>query len=412
MKTHKLDLALGLLVFVIALALRIYAAAPIWAGGDLSITDDGPHYFGIAISLIQNGTFAIDGVPTAYRMPFFPLFLAFWHSILGLQPYAPLPVFLIISALIAVGTYILGRSFATHVVALIAALLIAIDGAFILFSHYYMTETLFSLLVLASMLSIWRVRVSQDWRWAVAAGVLLAGATLTRANFGLFVGLVVLWVIWHGRQHIGPAVRNGLIVGGLVIVLWLPWVVRNYLVFDSFIPFTTQGGNAYYGIYNDEVTGGDPTLVYGSWIWRIPHPPTIPGQVWNEVTLDQYQREVTWEWIRAHPTKALTVAVIQLFHFWNWRTGGGFLSWACTVLLGLPTLIVFGLRRRQPELILWLALALTMSAMSVISVGMPRYQLPLRLILAVTTLLFVMGLPATLKVLWRRWTVRSSSHPD
>ncbi len=406
MKKYRLDIALALLVFVVALTVRIFAAAHIWAGDLRFDMGDDDDYYQIALSLVQHGTFAREGLPTAYRMPLFPLFAAFWHLILGPQPYTPIPIFLITSALIPVGTYILGRSladrtvilghsFADRTVALIGALIIAFDGGYILYSHHYMTETLFSLLVLASMLAVWRLRITQHWCWAMGAGLLLAGATLTRANFGPFVGLVALWVLWHGREQFSRALRNVSIIGGLVFVLWTPWVVRNYLVFDKFIPFTTQAGNVYYGIYNDEVTGDNPNLAYGYWIWRIPHPSAIPGHTWDEASLDVYQREVSREWISANPGKALKVALMQPVYLWM-PDGPDISSWTGSILLGLPTLFVFALWRRQPELVLWLTLVVTMSALTVISVGVARYQIPLRPILAVTTVMFIAGLAQSL----------------
>lgn len=391
MKKHRLDLTLGLLVFVIALAVRIFAARHVWAG-DLSFhMGDDDDYYRIAISLVESGTYAIHGIPTAYRMPLFPLFAAFWHLIFGPQPYSPLLVFLLASALIALGTYLLGRQLGDRMVALIAGMIVAFDGGFILYSYHYMTETLFSLLVLAAMLAAERLRVTQHWRWAMAAGLGLAGATLTRANFGPFVIVVALWVVWHGRGQLPRALKHAAIIGGLVVVLWAPWIVRNYLVFDALIPFTTQGGNAYYGIYNDAVTRSDSELAYGYWVWRIPQPPQIPGHQWSEVELDTYQREVARDWIKANPAKALKVALMQPVYFWmpDGPDGG---SWMRTVVIGLPTLLVFALRRRQAELGLWLALAGMLSALTIISVGVARFQIPLRPILAVTTAMFIVGL--------------------
>lgn len=390
MKRHRLDIALAILVFVLALALRVVAARHIFAG-DLRFTmGDDYQYYQIAMALTEGRGFALDGLPTAYRMPLFPLFAAFWHMILGPRPYAPLPVFLVASAMIPVGVYILGRSLAGRGVALAAAALVATDVSLIIYSRHYMTETLFSLLVLAGMLAAWRLRVTESWRWAAGTGLLMGAATLTRANFGPFVLLLGAWLLWHGRARPGRGARNVAIVVGLVGALWLPWAARNAAVFHSFIPFTTQAGNAYYGIYNDAVAGGDPRIAYGYWVWRIPEPPALPGKVWDESALDVYQRDEARAWIAANPTKALRVALMQPVYLWL-PEGPGFESWALTVLLGLPALVVFALRRRQPELVLWLGLALTLTGLAVISVGVGRYNLPMRPILAVTSVMFVAG---------------------
>ncbi len=401
MKQYRRDIIFAVLIFVVALLVRSFIAVPIWAG-DLGfyMGDDGNYYW-IAISLVQHGVFGTEGVPTAYRMPLFPLFAAFWHRLFGIQPYAILPVLLGLGALIPVGTYFLGRSVVGQSGGLFAGLLMALDFDLSNFSSLYMTETLFSFTVLGGLLAARQLRVTRRWPWAVALGLFFGCATITRANFAPFVAVALLWISWYGRDQFWPTMRHVAVVSALVITLWAPWVVRNYLVFGTLIPFTTQGGNAYAGIYNDVVTQ-DASRDYGSWINHIPDLPARPGHVWTEVELDQYQREEAFTWIRANPGQALMVALMQLVYLWEpiddrW-------NWLLTVGLGLPALLVFTLRRRQPECILWLTLVATISALAVVSVGVARYQLPLRPILAVMMTLFIINIVQRFVTLRQRRT--------
>lgn len=382
MKQLRTDIALCLLIFAAALAMRIVVAAPVFAGDTRMIAGDDGDYYTIAISLITQGTFSLPTGPTAYRMPFFPLFLAFWHLLLGPQPYAALPVLLAVGALIPVGTYVLGRALANRAVGLLAGLLLAFDYELAFFSRLYMTETIFAALVLAGMLAAWRLRVTMSWRWAATAGVALGCACLTRANFLPFVALLLLWLVWAGWERRRLAFRNATIVGAIVVALWLPWVARNYLVFHRLIPFTTQGGAAYYGLYNDISTSGHPDIPYGFWVWRIVDPPDEPGKVWDEAALDEYQRELARDWIVAHPAEAIKVSLAQAAYFWSAEERG---SYYRVVPIGLITLLVVAALRRQPDTILWLVLALAMTGLAVISVGQNRYAYPLRPILAVMT---------------------------
>ncbi len=87
MKQYRRDIIFAVLIFVVALLVRSFIAVPIWAG-DLGfyMGDDGNYYW-IAISLVQHGVFGTEGVPTAYRMPLFPLFAAFWHRLFGRDRY-------------------------------------------------------------------------------------------------------------------------------------------------------------------------------------------------------------------------------------------------------------------------------------------------------------------------------------
>ena len=82
---------------------------------------------------------------------------------------------------------------------------------------------------------------------------MLAGLTcLTRANalvLLLPLGLAV-WTVrprWSVRALAAPAL---LVVLALLTVS--PWTIRNAVVFDRFIPVSTQLGSALAGTYNDQ----------------------------------------------------------------------------------------------------------------------------------------------------------------
>ncbi|MBP1467314.1 glycosyltransferase family 39 protein [Candidatus Chloroploca sp. M-50] len=383
MKKHRLDILAALIIFILALTVRITAASHILAGDHRFFMGDDDDYYYIAMSLIKEGVFGIDGEPTAYRMPFFPLFVAFWHLLFGSEPYAILPVLLFVSALIPLGTFLLGMSLHNRLAGLFASLLIVFDGDFIVYSHTYMTETLFSALVLGSMLALARLRVTHSWKWAWSAGLLLGITSITRANFGPFIGLIVLWLLWYGRSRGHTAFWQATLVGGMVLMIWTPWVIRNYVTFGVLIPFTTQGGNAYYGIYNDLHLSPQPNGMYGYWVWVIPDPPQVQDQVWDEVTLDRWQREQARAWREAHPREALQIALRQMAYVWIPEVS--IYGWFVMVWIGLPALVVVTLRWHHPDLILWLLLVLTVTAMSAMAVGVGRFSVPLRPILAVTT---------------------------
>lgn len=82
-------------VFLVSLLMRVNYAWPALSGKIDFFMGDDDDYYALALSLVQHGTLGTPN-PTAYRMPFFPLFLAFWHWLLGPSPYAALPVLLVL----------------------------------------------------------------------------------------------------------------------------------------------------------------------------------------------------------------------------------------------------------------------------------------------------------------------------
>lgn len=408
MKAGRRDIVLIVLLFVAALVVRVRATAWLLDGPPRFPQGDDGDYYAIARSLVEHGVFGIDGAPTAYRMPLFSLFAAFWHSLLGVEPYAIMPVLLVLGALVPVGAYLLGRSVAGPVAGLLAGLLMVFDRDLAVYSGLYMTETLFCVTVIGGMLAAGRLRVTGSWRWAVATGLLFGCATIARANFGPFVAVALLWIVWNGRDRLRTAIGRAALVGAIVAALWAPWAARNYLVFGALIPFTTQGGNGYYGVYNELAAAQPFGLWHGLWISRpVPGGLDLPAQ---EVAADQLQRQLARDWIQANPQRALLLALMQPVQLWA-PFCEDFISWMLTTLVGLPALALLAWRRRQPELVLWLGMMLTATAMAVASLAVARFAFPLRPFLAVAATLPIAGAVEALALL-RRGRAPASVHAD
>jgi 4-amino-4-deoxy-L-arabinose transferase-like glycosyltransferase len=384
-----------LAIFILALTLRVVFAWPALSGAEEFGQGDDDDYYRLGMSIAQTGALADYGKLSAYRMPFFPITIAPFHYFLGAAPHAAQPLIVVLSALTCVGVYLLGRELFQPQVGLVAAALSAINLQLVIYSRVLMTETLFIFLVLAGMLGLERVRKTQRWSWAIVTGVILGLATLTRANFGPFVLFAVVWLFLHTRQQIGIALRNTAIIAGLVGIFWGGWVVRNYIAFDAFIPFTTQGGNAYYGIYNDTAAQLPPGR-YGNWINREPPVPVSSAHEWSEVDLDRLQRSLAFDWIKAHPALSAKIALMQGVYFW-WPDENDRLSFWLTplALIGL----IIAVRRWSHGVILWMILAGVFTIMAIASVGVARYQLPLYPIVSV-----LIALPCVLG--WQRASTR------
>jgi 4-amino-4-deoxy-L-arabinose transferase-like glycosyltransferase len=394
MKLRHEKLAI-LVIFILALVIRIAFAWPALSGVEEFGVGDDDDYYRLGMSIAQTGALADHGKLSAYRMPFFPMMIAPFHYFLGAAPHAAQPLIVVLSALTCVGVYLLGRELFQSQVGLVAAALISINFQLIIYSRLLMTESLFVFLVLAGMIGLERVRKTQCWRWAIGTGVILGLATLTRANFGPFILFALVWLFLYSRGQMGTALRNTAIIAGLVGICWGGWVVRNYIAFDAFIPFTTQGGNAYYGIYND-ISAKLPGGRYGNWINRELPVPVSSMHAWSEVELDRLQKSLAFDWIKAHPALSAKIALMQAVYFW-WPDESDWLSfWLMPLALVGLTIAVW---RRSPGVILWMILAGIFTIMAIASVGVARYQLPLYPIMAV-----LVALPCVL--IWQHAATR------
>jgi 4-amino-4-deoxy-L-arabinose transferase-like glycosyltransferase len=128
---------------------------------------------------------------------------------------------------IALLTYLLGRLTFGRAAGLAAGLLVAVNGSLILSGQSVMTETLFTLLLLATLALLLVAARGGRWGWCLAAGALLGAAALTRPVAQLLVPLVPLAFLLHDRRPRSVA-RGTLLVGAGALLLLGPWMLRNY----------------------------------------------------------------------------------------------------------------------------------------------------------------------------------------
>lgn len=269
------------IILLVAAALRIAATIAISNPHEVPRTlaeSDAPTYYVLAEHLID-GTgyrYAADQPPTARRTPGYPLFLASIFQIFG-KSFSVVRV--LQCTLDVVTTYLV---FALTVVllgsrpvGLLAALVYAIYPPAIMSSTYIMTETLYTFLLVLSIIATCYAFKLRSYTLCAASGIGLGLSTLTRPGAFLLpfaflaVGLVrklaaaATYERGVGRV-LGAKRERGRGMGapvGLVILclayaaMMLPWVLRNERALGGFIPTSTlMGANLYKG--NDLATRG------------------------------------------------------------------------------------------------------------------------------------------------------------
>ena len=156
--------------------------------------------------------------------------------------------------------YRLGRRLAGEQVGLVAAGLGAVYAYFVYYDAALMTEAFFTLGVLASFeLSFALVGIDKPegdpapahrlGRWLLL-GVVFGVTALLRQTLLLWLPVWLAWVYWAGgafnRQSrrirwYGPLVSMAVMMGFI-----LPWTVRNYAIYGSFLPLNSNAGYAFY----------------------------------------------------------------------------------------------------------------------------------------------------------------------
>lgn len=229
---------------------------------------DDASYARVAASLLAHGRYpshlVASGIePSTYRPPAWPMLLAALWAATG----SSIPSARILLVVLGVAGCLLGlqltRALAGSRAGVAAGLLLAVHPLLLALGATLESETLFTTLALAAITAGLHARgpgghtspsvvggtSSRDHRvaWAIAAGVLVGAAALTRAN-GIALVPVIAWIVAGGRSR--PAMLRSGVAGVAAVLVIAPWTVRNAEAVHRFIPVSSETGNTLAGTYN------------------------------------------------------------------------------------------------------------------------------------------------------------------
>jgi len=199
------------------------------------IEPDSNDYLLNAEALLDDGrfwSFPGSGEPEFERTPGYPLFIAAIFALSGRSVLAVALVQSVVSVLVAAPMFLLARRLFNEPVGIIAIILLLLDPLSMYFGSLVLTETLATLLIVASTaviaLLVDRGQASMI-RWSMV-GFLLAAATYVRPGQYYLPLLVVALLIWTGRRHgwgTGRTVSATVALLLPVLLLVGGWQVRN-----------------------------------------------------------------------------------------------------------------------------------------------------------------------------------------
>ncbi len=223
----------------------------------------------------------------------------------------------------------------------------------------------------------WKLSV----RRAVATGVVGGVALLTAPTLLLLFVALFLALLWHGRRHVTAMLRPAVALWLPVVLLILPWTIRNYQVFNHFILLRGNAGLQLHMSFNPLARATfDEGVASGAF---LDHPHSTPQACrefarFGEVAMNQAYRQQALEWIRANPGRSGQLILERFVAFWRMAVP----SPAKTVVSELITLFaLLGLwlclkRYRFAGLLLGIVL-LTYPLIYYINFFEPRYRYPI-----------------------------------
>jgi 4-amino-4-deoxy-L-arabinose transferase-like glycosyltransferase len=324
--------------------------------------------------------------PTAHLAPVYPFLLSLIYRVFPSGSSRELASFLFAATLISLA-YALLPWLATRLrlpqrVGVIAGLVGAGVPLFFWVEVLSEWEAPLSALLLVVALGAFASLVEQiTIRRAVAAGIAWGVALLTAPILlPVFMALFVV-LVWRSRRNIKPMLRPAAALWLPIVLLILPWTLRNYQVFHQFILIRGNAGLQLHMSFNPLARATfDEGVASGAF---LDHPHTTMqacGEFarFGEVAMNRLYEQQAWEWIRGNPERSCQLILEHFVAFWRMAVP----SPAKTVASELITLFaLLGLAlcpRRYPFAGLLLGIVLlTYPLVFYINFVEPRYRYPL-----------------------------------
>ncbi|OGB90391.1 MAG: hypothetical protein A3H39_14900 [candidate division NC10 bacterium RIFCSPLOWO2_02_FULL_66_22] len=283
---------------------------------NVPVAVDARVYQGIALNLMQGLGFAESPEVPRYMDgsirvvgPAYPIFLGSLFWLFGPHLWIVWMIQAFLGAATCVVFANLGKDAFESKTGVAAAALAALAFDLIIYPGMLLTETLYLFLVAMALLALSRAMRADSLGWALAAGILVGLAALTRPTILLFAALFAMW---------RAAIRSWRTVVPLLMgiaFMLLPWGARNFLIYGEVILVSPNGGWNFWLGANPEADGSYPNVI----------PVEIARTLRREPYLQQsrtgYARGM--QFIKQHPGQYAKILALKLIKYFSVaRTNG------------------------------------------------------------------------------------------
>lgn len=228
-----------------------------------TICPDSKAYFQLSKNLYNDGNYSYDGEqPARIRQPLYPIFLLIFYQLPG-QCLAIVIIMQVILNLI--GYYLLLKISYIIFRGRIPTFLPYILAGYLplwTYSTRIMTEGLFIFLTICSLYFLTMLLKRMVLKYSFLAGIIAGLAFLTRLiGLGYIIVLISIPVILS--KKLKNTHLHILIMAAAIIIICLPWIIRNQVEFGKLTPFSSDASfHLYYASLPDSVINAKDHIKY------------------------------------------------------------------------------------------------------------------------------------------------------
>lgn len=285
---------------------------------------DEHDYDALGRTLAATGEYAFEpgGQPTSLRPPLYPALVAAVYRVAGSGNLAAVRAAQAVLSLMTAGLlFAMGRLVLSARGSLWLTALFTFYPSFLGYSNLILTETLFTLLLTASVyfavLSTQRASIG----WALATGMALGLAALTRSVVWLAPPFLAAFLALAIGGGWGRRIAAALAVIAGFVMLVAPWAVRNSRLQETFIAVDCMGGrNFMMGNYRHTplYRSWDAVALTGDAFWANELARLYPIQERaTQGTLDQLALRHGLAFVRDNPGLTVQRDLVKFLDFWG-----------------------------------------------------------------------------------------------
>lgn len=229
---------------VLILLISIKICALISLGINYNIKSDDLSYIKSGITFLETGKITMHGVISAQIMPGMTFLIAIFAFIFGkgLLLWLSLKVlWIVIGMLSFYYLYKIINLYLSKKYAVIPCLFFFMPD-FIWMDNLILTETPFMLLFILLIYNFLKLEITHDNKYYKYVIIIFILAIIFRPTIGLVPVFFFLYLLMK-KYNFKLLIKQYFFASLILVLIFLPWSIRNYLLFDDFIPLTYGIGN-------------------------------------------------------------------------------------------------------------------------------------------------------------------------
>ena len=226
----KRDFLIGLILYVSAVAVRLLIAIPGFSEPELLMRPDSVSYLAPVYAMLDHGIYGNGELPTALRVPLYPVLLlpGIWAD--GGAPGAFSIVWNILLSSLAVPViWTACREFGLkEKSSLFGTLVYLLTPTPAALAPMFLSDALFGTAAAFELLFLLRWFQRGESRWLYAAALTGGLGVLIRPLNLLWILPCLFAAMFAGKVGLRRRIRDSLIALGIFLAVFTPWILRNH----------------------------------------------------------------------------------------------------------------------------------------------------------------------------------------